>query len=194
MFWCYRSVFSVIGEVVIMRLTPISDTRSYQAANLFDSILEFGFTPFSGDHPGFQAGATQATAAIGGLFSGLFFGNAILINIGFQTIGFIGLLALLRAFAPKERSFFLLLFMLPSMTVWTSIATKEALLTCMLGIICAHVIDIYKNRDRIRWYHLFSLFLIPAVMTATNVSWRTIYWWVINETKWKYLLYGFVNC
>jgi hypothetical protein len=159
LFWCYRSVFSVIGEVVIMRLTPISDTRTYQASDLITSLVDIGSTSTSGSL-GFQALATVITQIVGGVFGSLFFYNSILINIGFQTIGFIGLLAMLRALTPKERSLFLPLLMLPSVTVWTSIASKEALLTFMMGIICAHIIDIYKNQDKIRWYHFGSLALL----------------------------------
>jgi len=159
--WCYRSVFSVIGEVVLMRLTPISDTRAYQAAELFTSLkgLENIGT---GGNLGLQALATGLTELIGGLFGFVFLHNAILVNIGFQTIGFIGLVAMLRALTPRERIVLLSLLMLPSVTVWTSIASKEALLTFMLGIICAHIINIYTNKDKIRWYFWLCLFLLYA--------------------------------
>jgi len=50
--------------------------------------------------------------------------------------------------------------MLPSVTVWTSIASKEALLIFMLGIICARIINIYKNQDKLRWYLFVCLFLL----------------------------------
>ncbi|MBT4690924.1 MAG: hypothetical protein HOK21_22860 [Rhodospirillaceae bacterium] len=161
LFWCYRSFFSVVGEVVIMRLTPISDTRTYQSSDLISSFVDIGSTGYGGTL-GFQALATGLTQLIGGVFGAIFFHNAILSNIGFQTIGFIGLVAMLRALEPKERALFLPLLMLPSVTVWTSIASKEALLTFMLGIICAHIINIYKNKDKIRWYHWFSLLLLYA--------------------------------
>lgn len=144
-----------------MRLTPLSDTASYQASTLVASIIEIGSIG-AGGTLGFQSFATVMTQIVGGLFGALFFHNSILINIGYQTIGFIGLLAMLRALAPRERSLFLPLLMLPSVTVWTSIASKEALLTFMMGIICAHTIKIYKNQDRIRWYHWICLVLLYA--------------------------------
>ena len=125
MFWCYRSVFAVIGEVVFMRLTPISDTRSYQATDLFAAIgliSESG----TGGTLGLQTFATALTKAIGGVFGGLFFQDPIMINIGFQTIGFVGLLAMLRALEPAQRKAILPILMLPSLTVWSSIASKEA--------------------------------------------------------------------
>jgi hypothetical protein len=182
LFWSYRSVFSVIGEVVIMRLTPISDTRSYQAAELFSSIREIGRVGVEASL-GLQALATGLTRFMGAFFGTLFLHNSILINIGFQTIGFIGLLAMLRALEPRERSLFLPLLMLPSVTVWTSIASKEALLTFMMGILCAHIIKIYKNQDKIRWYHWLCLALLYAfkphffipVMFVLSISYTAKY-------------------
>jgi hypothetical protein len=159
LFWCYRSVFSVIGEVVIMRLTPVSDTKSYQAA---DFITAIGLVKDSGTGGtlGLQTLATGLTKAVGGLFGNIFFHDPILVNIGFQSIGFIGLLAMLKALQPSDRKIILPIMMLPSLTIWSSIASKEALLTLFVGIICAHIIDIYNNKDKIKWYHVFSIILI----------------------------------
>jgi hypothetical protein len=161
LFWCYRCFFSVIGEVVVMRLTPVSDTRSYQATDLLTGL---GLVANSGTGGtlGLQALATALTKAIGGLFGGLFFQDPIMINIGFQTIGFVGLLAMLRALEPGQRKIILPLLMLPSLTVWSSIASKEALLVFMMGIMCAHIINMYYNKDKIKWYHALYLFLLFA--------------------------------
>jgi len=159
LFWCYRCIYSVIGEVVVMRLTPVSDTRSYQAADFFTTfrnLLESG----PGGTLGLQTIATDLTKTIGGGFGVLFLQNPIMINIGFQTIGFIGLLAMLRALQPRERTIILPILMLPSLTVWTSIASKEAILTFLVGIICAHIINMYTNTDRIRWYLILCFVLL----------------------------------
>ena len=92
-----------------MRLTPISDTRTYQSSDLISSFVDIGSTGYGGTL-GFQALATGLTQLIGGVFGAIFFHNAILSNIGFQTIGFIGLVAMLRALEPKERALFLNVF------------------------------------------------------------------------------------
>jgi hypothetical protein len=161
LFWCYRSLFSVLDELVIMRLTPVSDTRSYQSNDIITAIGIVGESGSVGTL-GMQALATELTKAVGGVFGTLFFSNPILINIGFQSIGFLGMLAMLRALGPKERTIVLPILMLPSLSVWSSMASKEALLTFMVGIICAHIIDMYNNRDKLRWFHFGCIFLLYA--------------------------------
>jgi len=163
LFWAYRCIFSVIGEVVVMRLTPISDTRSYQAADLLTavgSVTNAGIAKTG--TLGLQALATALTKTVGGVLGTLFFYDPIMINIGFQSIAFIGLLAMLRALEPGQRKIFLPILMLPSLTVWSSIASKEALLVFMTGVLCAHIINIYNNKDKIRWYHFIILIALYA--------------------------------
>jgi hypothetical protein len=162
MFWCYRSLFSIIGEVVIMRLTPVSDTRSYQATEILQLLSLIKEESTTAGTIGLQAFATTTTKAIGAVFGTITFHDPILVNIGFQSIGFIGLLAMLRALEPGQRKIILPIMMFPSLTVWTSIASKEALLTCMLGIMCAHIIKMYKNTDKIKWYHFACVFFLYA--------------------------------
>lgn len=70
--WCYRCVFSVVGEVVIMRLTPISDSRSYQASDFIASIVQIGGAG-TGGTLGFQALATVMTQIVGGFLAVCFF-------------------------------------------------------------------------------------------------------------------------
>ena len=159
--WAYRCVFSLLGEVVIMRITGIPDTQTYQSQ---DAVTALAFLATSTKSMGLQftmqAFATAVTNAVGGIFNLLFLGNPILINIGFQTIGFAGIVVLLRSVTGQLRIVLMLLLMLPSISLWTSIASKEALLLFFLGIICAHIVNIYYNCDRIRWYLPVCLLLL----------------------------------
>ena len=146
--WCYRSVCSVLSEVVIMRLTGIADTRGYQTTDVFgvfDSVLAAA----TDGNVIMQRFATELTKMIGGMFNLVFAGNPILINIGFQSIGFIGLVVFLNAVAPRQRAVLFGLLFLPSISIWSSMASKEALLTFLVGICCAQIIKIYRNTDTI---------------------------------------------
>jgi len=181
--WCYRSTFSVLAEVVIMRLTNIADTRNYQSRQLLQTIeaLESIATP--GGTFFLQGVATALTDLVGGVLGTLTFGNPIAINIGFQTIGFNGLVAFLRAVDPAQRKVLFFLMLLPSITVWSSLASKEALLTCFVGVVCAHVVRIYKNTDRLSVAALFCFALmaiykphfVPAMLLLLAVPYVARY-------------------
>lgn len=163
--WCYRCLCSVLAEIVILRLTGIADTRGYQTSNflsLAGSIVDVTVETATGGSAIMQKFATELTKVIGGLMNLVFFGNPILINIGFQTLGFIGLVAFLRAVDPKQRVVLYGLLFLPSISVWSSMASKEALLTFFVGIVCAYIIKIYRNQDRITPALCICLFLIFA--------------------------------
>ena len=171
MLWVYRCLFSVLGEVFVMRFTSIEDTRNYQSQQLVEAFS-------SASHVGnqidikMQVYATTLTELTGALIGFLMGGDPILVNIGFQTIGFVGLVIFLKAVDENSRKWLLVLLMLPSFTVWSSIASKEAIIILLVGIICAHIVRMYNNTDRFRFYHLLVLvvlylfkphYLIPIV-------------------------------
>ena len=89
--------------------------------------------------------STILTVYIGGLFNRLFFGNPYLINIGFQTITFLGLVYLLYSVAPAVRLRLLALVMLPSFTLWTSIASKEAIVAAAVAVLSAYFVRMYSG-------------------------------------------------
>jgi hypothetical protein len=153
----YRCGYSFIGQVVILRLTGIPDTTGYQA---------FTFGRFLTNVPTIETGflmernatvVTQIVAAFISFFTG---GNAILINIGFQSIAFVGLVYFLRGLEPKVRIFMLLLVMTPSFSVWSSIAAKEPIVVFLVAVVARYVVDVYNNRDRVRIWHLLVLALL----------------------------------
>ena len=167
----YRCIFSVLGQTVVMRLTSIPDTQSYQSHGI-------GYVAYATSQMSFEPGlamqqqATLVTAIVGATFSFLGGGNPILINIGFQTIAFIGLWRMLTALEPDIRKYCAVLVMLPSFTVWSSIASKEAIVVFLVGMVARYVIDIYRGRGRLRAHHIlwFGLLYVfkphftPAIM------------------------------
>ena len=157
--WCYRTVFSVLGEVVVMRLTNIADTRSYQQQGI-ENMIDHLSTSASTSGLMAQALATAITKAVGAVIGVVTFNNPVAVNIGFQTIGFLGLLALLRAVDPRERMVLYALALLPSITVWSSIASKEALLFFFVGTVCAHIVKVYKNTERLSFMFFLCLAMV----------------------------------
>ena len=83
----------------------------------FDELLSVG-TRYS----------TKITETIGAVFHHITFGSPTLIDIGFQTIAFIGIFKMLVAVDGKTRRFLALLIMTPSFNIWSSVAAKEALI------------------------------------------------------------------
>lgn len=175
--WCYRSLCSVIVEVVIMRITGIADARGYQSSNVLGLFDDLARAATDGNIL-MQRLATELTKIVGGTFNLIFDGNPILINIGFQSIGFIGLVVFLNAVDPRQRAILYGLLFLPSISIWSSMASKEALLTFFVGIACAHIIKIYRNTDKFSVTLIIVLFLIfafkphysPALILLFGVS------------------------
>ena len=155
----YRSVFSVLGEVVVMRLTTIGDAYRYQTADLDQALILFHNIPFTWQ---IKILGTAMTDIVGAIFAIAFAGNPILFHLGFQTIAFVGILVFLMAVEPRERKWMALFVLFPSFSLWTSITTKECLVVLMVGLVGSYIVKIYYNKERLRFYHIVAfLLLIP---------------------------------
>ena len=144
-FYLYRCFYSVIGEVVVMGLTPISDTASYQRSRIVTAWTDINETIRAPDLL-MQDTSTAITKLLGGILGAISGYEPITANIGFQTVGFIGLVVLLEAVPPRHRVLFLLVLMLPSFTLWSSIASKEAIVVGLLGILMAFSFRLYQGK------------------------------------------------
>jgi len=140
---------SVLGELVVARLTSLGDSSQYQRSVF--SILQISDSFSFGEL--FTLGrvySTPITETIGAIFYAIFFGNPILIDIGFQTIAFIGIYKLLTAVDGTARRYLALLVLTPSFNIWSSIAAKEALIVFFTGVISAYLVRLYSNDSKIR--------------------------------------------
>ena len=187
--YLYRCAASVTAELFIARITPIPDSDTYQSLDLTNvSSLIGTFDPFGGWM--LRGTATAMTRAIGAFFNTLGGDNEILINIGFQTIAFVGIVMLLRSVHGSTRKFLAVLVMLPSFTIWSSIAAKEPIVVFLVCVLAKYVIDIHHNRSNFGLLDLFSLALlyvykphfIPAIVfvivvskIASNLRWRATF-------------------
>jgi hypothetical protein len=138
----YRCGVSVLAQLVIARLTTLGDSSRYQQ----DVLTQTGSIAVAlmSVETARDLG-TMVTEAIGVGFFYLAGGNPILINLGFQSIGFMGLLAILREADASDRKWLYAFFWLPSFTVWSSVAGKEALLLGLIGILLARLTRAYRS-------------------------------------------------
>lgn len=176
----YRCFFSVLGQTLILRLTAIPDTTGYQQYTLTHLRDAFG-SGEAGLVLGFamQQNADWGTRLVAAAFNALTGGNAILINIGFQTIAFLGIVYLLRGVEPVVRRPLAILVMFPSFTVWSSIASKEALVVAIVCVVARYVVDLHYGRERFAVFHLGTLLLVyvfkphfvPAMAYVVGVAW-----------------------
>lgn len=154
--WLYRCLYSVVAEVVIGRLTSLGDSGRYQDSkiegDLFTTLENAGGNP--------REAATVFTEALGALFNKLGGGNAVFTNVGFQTIAFFGIMALLRATPARIRPLMLGFCMLPSFSIWSSVASKEALVVWGVGMLSALIIQLYQGTGRIRAVHVAALLVV----------------------------------
>ena len=175
--YLYRCVFSFLAQAVVLRLTAIPDSTGYQAVTVAGFLAASGSQEIELNY-GMQRYAGLLTKAIALGFSLVFGGNAVLINIGFQSIAFLGIWMFLRAVDVGPRRYLAALVMLPSFTVWSSIASKEAIVVFLVCYLAKQIVDVYHRRDRLRFRHAFALALlfvfkphfVPAILFLFFVS------------------------
>jgi hypothetical protein len=156
--WLYRSSVSVVAQSYVAGLTSLGDAGRYQNAT---------FSLQEKDLPNDLVGATRTfstlfTESIGAVLAKLSGGSPILINIGFQTIAFIGIVVLLRSFEPRARAIMLPFLLLPSFTLWSSVASKEAIVVGALGVGLAGLIRWYSSQGRLGPLHIAALCLVAV--------------------------------
>ena len=179
LFFLYRCGYSVLGQLVVLRLTLIPDTTGYQALTFdrINSILAAGDAIETSTFL-LEKNATLITQIVAAFFWFVTGGSAILINIGFQSIAFVGLVYFLRDLDPRIRLFVLLLAMTPSFSVWSSIASKEAIVVFLVAVVARYVVDIYNNRDRfgilqlvaVLVLYMFKPHFLPAIIFVAGTS------------------------
>ena len=133
----YRCVLSVLAQTVITGFTVLGDAKQYQNAS-FD---------FSGS---WFLDSNVVTGNLGAFFQLISFGNPVMVNLWFQAVGFYGIYRLMEALDSPARRRMALLVLFPSFNLWTSIASKEALLLFSLGIVGAYIVDAYRGKERLR--------------------------------------------
>ncbi len=143
--WLYRCAYSVAAQLVIAQFTSLGDSGKYQDGQ-FGELGDGTNLTASSIVEGPRAAATILADGLGIIFSQ--FGGLYGSNIGFQTIAFFGIVALLRATPPTMRVAMLGLAMLPSFTIWSSIAGKEALVVYAVGVLSALIIRMYDGTAR----------------------------------------------
>jgi hypothetical protein len=186
--YLYRVVFSILGHLVIMRFTSIGDTESYQSEGLSKSLLhlqtrDIGDLVQLGD---FEL-STLITDWLGTQFFYLLGGNPILINIAFQTITFVGLVYFILSVPLHSRKILVGLIMLPSFTLWTSIASKECIVTFCVAVISGYLVRQYTSNARLNVVHVFSVVLLyifkPHYLIPIAYAWVAQYFGRIVRQK-----------
>lgn len=178
--WLYRSAVSVVGQLFVSQITFLGDMGGYQFGNHFISwstfvdLIDFSTARNVG---------TYFVYSLGTIFNWLLGGNPILINIAFQTVAFIGIIALLQAAKPAHRTRLAFLFLLPSFTFWTSIAAKEVLIVFFLCIGSAGILRIWYGEGHLKIFHVVAFagvytlkpHYVPALAYLLGTSWAARY-------------------
>jgi hypothetical protein len=146
-FYIYRCCYSILGQVVVARLTSLGDAGKYQKGTLSTSWE-------------FLLSSTLFTKSVGDLLATFTFRDPILTNIAFQTLGFIGIYVFVKSLDVKERKFVIPLILTPSFNLWSSVASKESIFIFALGFICAYVSNIYKGKDKFNFSYLLAFYII----------------------------------
>ncbi len=164
--YLYRSFVSIFIFVALSGITTLGDSQTYVSGGDFDTLLGGDNSPLSMslllDSP--RKFSTQLVLAMG-YYLNNFIGIALVINLIFQTIAFIGIIAVLKALDPQHRKWLLFLFMLPSFTIWSSIAGKEAIVVLAVGIISAFLINLTKKNQLPKVKEILSALILLLFKT-----------------------------
>ena len=144
----YRCLYSVFGHYVVATMTSLGDSRRYQE-RAPEAFSEY-----------FYLSSAALTDTIGVIFQKLSAGEPLLINFYFQTVGFIGIVMLLQSLEPAVRRKMAVLVMMPSFSLWSSVASKESIVVLAVCLVCTYLVAMYYNRPRIRLRHLFGGYLL----------------------------------
>jgi len=142
--YVYRLIILIGAETIVSGFTTLGDAHRYQRGG---TSLENAF----------ENGSTSLTQAIGSIFRSLIGSDAFLINIGFMTMGFSGILVFLRSLPPRYRQLALPFMILPSFNLWTSIASKESIILCAAGFFAAGVAQIMLGYQRVQWWFFLAV-------------------------------------
>ena len=153
-FFLYRCLYSILAETVVANFVKLGDSSRYQTASFPTDIT-------------FLIQDTKLTEAIGALLSFVgallsfgIFQKAILTNILFQAIGFVGLWTFIKSLSLKERKLAMPILLTPSFNLWSSVASKESIVILGIGLVCAYISDLYKGKRKLQWYELLGFYII----------------------------------
>lgn len=142
----YRSVLGLLAETVVRQFTSLGDAHKYQYGDLSYASSAGG-------------GSTAVTVYIGYIFNKLSFGNAYLTNVWFQAMAFVGIASFLTALKGRDRRLIALLCLTPSFNLWSSVASKEAVLVFCVGLIAAMVARMANGTFKPMLWHLPAIAL-----------------------------------
>jgi hypothetical protein len=177
--YLYRAGYSIVGQLVVLRLTPVSDTDNYQKGIFEQEVAGYWqrIEVFSSGAWTDSQLATGLTAKLGGAFGALLFQDPILINIAFQTLTYVGLIYLLLSLDGGNRVLMAIVVLLPSFTLWTSIASKESIVAFCVAILSGYLVRMYLHGQRFGLLHIVVVgvlfiykaqFLIPFVFVIAG--------------------------
>jgi hypothetical protein len=150
LFWLYRCFYSVVGQLIVVKLTTLGDSDRYQGAA----------SKFEGVNAQFFTDSTTFLEGVGLLLAAVLGDRPVLINIVYQTIAFYGVARLLLAVEPELRKALAFALLLPSFNLWTSVAGKETVIVFSLGVLCSLLVESYYNRARLAPIHVLAAALL----------------------------------
>ncbi len=156
--FCYRCLMTVFATTVVGGLTSLGDSGLYTYGARFD-IAETLFVLTNQPH---QI-STILTINLGWVFRTLTLGTDIGGHLGFQTLAFIGILIFLRSIEPVTRMAVAVLICLPSFTLWSSLAGKEAIVVFAIAIVCEYVVRLFNGETMPKIRHILAVLLVGVM-------------------------------
>lgn len=171
--WVYRSAFSYLGQAVVANLTTLGDSSKFQGTQIVDRNLDV--VAVATNVVGIRSFSTVVTEYVGAGLSRVLFQDPVLVNVGFQTIAFVGIVAFLMSLRSQYRVLAAAILLLPSFTLWSSIASKEAIVVLGVGLVAAFVVKQFRRERRSFLLLIFGLLIIaifknhylPAILFLT---------------------------
>jgi hypothetical protein len=157
----YRFMVMLIALLVVARLTILGDTSRYVSATVRGTMNAVGYT--------FLIDRDYLADFVVALLKTVLFNNIFLTHIFFNLIAFWGVKMVVDVVEiPSRRRFNFLIFLIffPSFNIWSSVASKEAIIVWSMGVVVSRLIRYFRGEKfKLNFLILIALYFLCVIKT-----------------------------
>lgn len=183
LFFFIKFFYMIFALLIYSKITILGDTDRWM-----DGVIEYT------DISKILFGSTAMIDYIGGISSKLF-GNLIG-NLPFMLLSFYGIYYSVSKFVLSKKQLIFLFFLLslPTFSIWSSIAGKEAIGVFFMGIILGYIINILEyNRYKLKLIEYFAFYLMFVFKAQYSLAIFSVIFYIYLSRKFSLSKFGKLN-
>lgn len=160
-YFVYRLLVMLIALLIVSQLTILGDTSRYVTATVRGTINAVGYT--------FLIDRDYLADFVVALVKAILFNNIFLTHIFFNVLAFWGVKMVVEAIGISSRrrfNFLVFLIFFPSFNIWSSVASKEAMIVWSMGVVVSRLIRYFKGEKfKLNILVLIALYFLCVIKT-----------------------------